>query len=354
MKSIFALVLTLAMALSLAACGGTDQPADNTGDEAPATDSAGTGSEVEELTINLYNPVAGTVTDNSDTLFAERVSELSGGKITCNITPAGTLGAEREATQLLMMGDIDMGVFSIDGLEWLVPNVGMYWVSLPGLLNSFEEVDEYYNNGWMFQRHKEVAAENSIDLICPGEFGIKVFLGTGEPIRTMEDFKGKVIRIPDIDMNHDYISALGAMPVSGIDMYTGLQQGTMDAVHNNIPASELFKLDEVIDWMTLTWDMYGTNYWVANGDFTASLSDAQREIIYTAAEEAAQYIRDEYRKSTDAWVQKCRDNPDIEVIDIDDEMKQQMLEVSYSIWEMYRDKFDPVAMERIFEEFYPA
>ena len=134
----------------------------------------------------------------------------------------------------------------------------------------------------------------------------------------------------------------------------GLQQGTMDAVHNNIPASELFKLDEVIDWMTLTWDMYGTNYWVANGDFTASLSDAQREIIYTAAEEAAQYIRDEYRKSTDAWVQKCRDNPDIEVIDIDDEMKQQMLEVSYSIWEMYRDKFDPVAMERIFEEFYPA
>ena len=49
MKSIFALVLTLAMALSLAACGGTDQPADNTGDEAPATDSAGTGSEVEEL-----------------------------------------------------------------------------------------------------------------------------------------------------------------------------------------------------------------------------------------------------------------------------------------------------------------
>ena len=247
-----------------------------------------------------------------------------------------------------------MGVFSIDGLEWLVPNVGMYWVSLPGLLNSFEEVDEYYNNGWMFQRHKEVAAENSIDLICPGEFGIKVFLGTGEPIRTMEDFKGKVIRIPDIDMNHDYISALGAMPVSGIDMYTGLQQGTMDAVHNNIPASELFKLDEVIDWMTLTWDMYGTNYWVANGDFTASLSDAQREIIYTAAEEAAQYIRDEYRKSTDAWVQKCRDNPDIEVIDIDDEMKQQMLEVSYSIWEMYRDKFDPVAMERIFEEFYPA
>ncbi len=347
-KKFLASVLAGVMTLSLAACGSQPSPAP----ESSGGDVSGD-AVCEPLTINLYNPVAGAVTDTSYTMFADRVSELSGGAITCNITPAGTLGAEREATQLLTMGDIDMGVFSIDGLEWMVADVGMYWVSLPGLLNSWEEVDEHYNNGWMFARHKEVAAEHNIDLICPGEFGLKAFMGTGKPLRTMDDFKGMVIRIPDVDMNHDYISALGAMPVSGIDMYTGLQQGTMDAVQNNIPASELFKLDEVVDWVTLTWDMYGTNYWVANGDFSAKLSDAQREIVYTAAEEAAQYIRDTYRGVTDEWVEKCRENPNIEVIDISEDMKAQMLDVSYQIWEKYRAKFDSVAMERIFEEFYP-
>lgn len=35
-------------------------------------------------------------------------------------------------------------------------------------------------------------------------------------------------------------------------------------------------------------------------------------------------------------------------------MKAEMQEIGYQIWEEYRDKFDPVAMERIFEEFYPA
>ena len=107
-------------------------------------------------------------------------------------------------------------------------------------------------------------------------------------------------------------------------------------------------------WITLTWDMYGTNYWVANGDFSASLSDAQREIVYAAAEEAAQYIRDQYREINDSWVQKCIDNPNIEVIEPDDEMKAEMKKVGYQIWEQYRDQFDSVAMDRIFEEFYPG
>lgn len=358
-KKLLALLLCLSMVLALAACGGnnggqTSAPSDGGSAPSDAGEPGGTdAAEVEPLTINLYNPVAGVVTDTSYTIFADKVSELSGGRITCNITPAGTLGAEREATQLLMMGDIDMGVFSIDGLDWLVPNVGMSWICLPGLLNSYEEVDEYYNNGWMFQRHKEVAAENGIDLICPGEFGLKVFLGTGSPIRTMDDFKGKIIRIPDVQFHHDYIEALGAMPVSGIDMYTGLQQKTMDAVQNNIPASELFKLEEVVSWITLTWDMYGNNFWVANKSFTDGLSDAQRDIIYEAAEDAAQYIRDTYREVNDTWVEACRENPNIEVIDISDEMKAEIQAVGYQIWEEYRDQFDSAAMERVFEEFYP-
>lgn len=339
-KKILAIVLAFTMIFVLASCG-------NNGERGNGGDSSG----LEEVTIKFYNPVAGTVTDESIKLFAQKVEKLSDGKITCDITPAGTLGAEREATQLMQMGDIDMAVFSIDGLEWLMPNKA-FWLCLPGLITSWDEVDAY-NDGWMFQAHKDMAAEAGIDLICPGEFGLKAYLGTGKPIRTFEDFKNKVIRVPDVDLNQDYISALGAMPVSGIDMYTGLQQGTMDAVHNNIPASELFKLDEVIDWVTLTWDMYGTNYYVANKDFTDGLSDEAREIIYQAAEEAGSYIREQYRSSTDAWVQKCKDNPDIEVIEIDDAFKEKIMETSYKIWDKYRDKYPAEVMDKIYEEYYP-
>ena len=106
-KKVLAILLTFVMIFALAACGG------NGGESADGDAS----TELEEVTIKVYNPVAGTVTDGSIDVFAQKVEELSGGKITCDITPAGTLGAEREATQLMQMGDIDMAVFSIDGLE---------------------------------------------------------------------------------------------------------------------------------------------------------------------------------------------------------------------------------------------
>ncbi len=339
MKKVLALVLSFIMIFTLVSCG------DSTSSDATSTDG------LEEVTINFYNPVAGTVTDASIDLFAQKVEELSDGKITVDITPAGTLGAEREATQLIQLGDIDMSVLSIDGLEWLCPNEA-FWLCLPGLLTSWEDVDAY-NDGWMFEAHQKYAAENGIDLICPGEFGLKAFLGTGDAIKTFEDFEGKVIRVPDVDLNQDWIKALGAMPISGIDMYTGLQQGTMDAVHNNIPASELFKLEEVIDWVTLTWDMYGTNYYVANKDFTDGLSDAAKEIIYQASEEAAQYIRDEYRGTYETWIQKCKDQG-IEVTEIDDEFRAKLQEASYTIWDKYRDKYPAEVMDKIYEEYYPG
>lgn len=277
LKKTLSLLLVLAMALMFVACGSgksETQPSSSPSGAAAApsastsaSTNSGTTEKVDPLKIRLYNPVPGPVIDKVLADFSSIVSEKSGGAITCEITPAGTLGAEREATQLMLMGDLDMAVMSIDALDWLVPNVGMSWVCLPGLLNSWEEVDNIYNNGWMFEQHKKVAAENGIDIICPGEFGLKVLLGTGKAPKSMDDLKGLKVRVPDVNFHHAYFTKLGMIPVSGIDMYTGLQQKTMDIVHNNIPASSIFKLEEVVDWILLTWDLYGTNYWVANGDF---------------------------------------------------------------------------------------
>ena len=357
-KKTLALLLVLAMAISFVACGqgeqqSTSSPTAQPDTAAPADEGKdpGTDKKVDPLKIRLYNPVPGPVIDKVLADFSSIVSEKSGGAITCEITPAGTLGAEREATQLMLMGDLDMAVMSIDALDWLVPNIGMSWVCLPGLLNSWEEVDNLYNNGWMFEHHKKVSAENGIELICPGEFGLKVLLGTGKAPKSMEELKGLKVRVPDVNFHHAYFTKLGMIPVSGIDMYTGLQQKTMDIVHNNIPASSIFKLEEVIDWILLTWDLYGTNYWVANGDFSATWTDAQREIIYAACEETAQYIRDTYRELCDTWLDMCRQDPSIEIVEPSEEMKAEFKRIGREVWKEYRDLFDKEAMDRIFEEF---
>lgn len=345
MKRILTLLLTAVMVLPLAACGGGDAGAGGSG--------SGADGAVDPVAIRIYNPVAGATTDGMIEKFSKLVSEYSEGAITCDITPAGTLGAERETGQMLMLGDVDLTLLSIDGVDMALAKEGMSWICLPGLFNDYDEVDSEFVNGWMFERQREMAAENGMDLIAPIENGLKVIVGTGTPIQSLSDFKGKILRVPDIEFHHSYYTALGAMPVSGIDMYTGMQQHTMDGIPNNPWALELFKIDEVADWVLKLNDIYGTMYWSANGDFSSSLTDEQRDIIYRACKETAEETRAEMRQIGADWLAKCEENPNIQVIEPSAELKAQIQEIGYGIWEDYADDFDSVAMERLLSEYAP-
>ena len=341
MKRFLALLLTGIMALSLVACGG-----DTAEDPAAGGEETSGEAACEPLTINMYNAVAGQTVD--ETLIPktiELLEEYSGGAITVNLIPAGTLGAEKEAVQLLQMGDIDMLPLSIDGLDFGTTDVNVNWTSLPYLFDGFEEVDSEYNNGWMIERHREVAAEYGIDLIENLDNGFKSLIGTGPTPSSIKDLAGKIVRVPDIPIFHYYYEQLGLTTVAGIDQYTGLQQGTMDCITNSPWAMNVFHLEEVADWVYVTAESWGTMYWTASLDWTSSLTDAQREIVYQAAKEAAQYTRQEIRDTCTA--------AGVEVVYPDEESIAIMKNAAYNTWMGLEDEFDPVAMERLMADYLP-
>lgn len=363
MKKTLSLVLTLVLALSLAACGGgqgtsaadsTAPPAaDSSATDSPAADS-GAQAEVEPLTIKMYNAVAGQTIDG--TLIPTTIKlleEYSGGAITVELIPAGTLGAEKEAVQLLQMGDIDMLPLSIDGLDFGTPDVNMNWTSLPYLFTSFDEVDEHYNNGWMLERHREVAAEYGIDVIENLDNGLKCLIGTGAVPTSITDLSGKIVRTPDIPIFHFYYKQLGLTTVSGIDQYTGLQQGTMDMITNSPWAMNVFHLEEVADWILMTEESWGTMYWTAGLEWAQSLTDAQREVIYKAAKEAAVITRQEIRKDCTDFITKA-EAAGVTIVQPDEASIEIMKEAAYSTWFELGQNFDEVAMERLYADYLPA
>ena len=348
MKRFLALLLTGIMALSLVACGG-----DTAEDPAAGGEETSGEAACEPLTINMYNAVAGQTVD--ETLIPktiELLEEYSGGAITVNLIPAGTLGAEKEAVQLLQMGDIDMLPLSIDGLDFGTTDVNVNWPSLPYLFDGFEEVDSEYNNGWMIERHREVAAEYGIDLIENLDNGFKSLIGTGPTPSSIKDLAGKIVRVPDIPIFHYYYEQLGLTTVAGIDQYTGLQQGTMDCITNSPWAMNVFHLEEVADWVYVTAESWGTMYWTASLDWTSSLTDAQREIVYQAAKEAAQYTRQEIRDTCETYWDTCT-AAGVEVVYPDEESIAIMKNAAYNTWMGLEDEFDPVAMERLMADYLP-
>ena len=355
MKKVLSFAMALAMCLSLAACGSrkdTSAPADPS-PPADASDSSSTKAACEPLTIKMYNAVAGQTIDG--TLIPKTLELLeaySGGAITVELVPAGTLGAEKEAVQLLQMGDIDMLPLSIDGVDFGTPDVNMNWTSLPYLFNGWDEVDSEYNNGWMLERHKEVAAEYGIDIIENLDNGLKCLIGTGKAPTSITDLKGKIVRTPDIPIFHYYYEKLGLTTVSGIDQYTGLQQGTMDCITNSPWAMNVFHLEEVADWIYVTQESWGTMYWTAGKDWTDSLTDAQREIVYKAAKEAALITRQEIRDTCENYLDKAAE-AGVEIVYPDDASIEIMKQAATKTWHELRDDFDSAAMDRLFADYLP-
>lgn len=355
MKRFFALALAAIMMLSLAACGGKKEETSAPAETPAATEKPAESSEAacEPLTIKMYNAVAGQTIDG--TLIPKTIELLekySDGAITVELIPAGTLGKEKEAVQLLQMGDIDMLPLSIDGVDFGTPDVNMNWTSLPYLFEGWDEVDSEYNNGWMLERHKEVAAEYGIDIIENLDNGLKCLIGTGKVPASITDLKGKIVRTPDIPIFHYYYEQLGLTTVSGIDQYTGLQQGTMDCITNSPWAMNVFHLEEVADWIYVTQESWGTMYWTANLDWTSSLTDAQREVVYKAAKEAAVFTRQEIRDTCENYLDKAAE-AGVEIVYPDDASVEIMKTAASKTWNELRDDFDPVAMDRLFADYLP-
>ena len=359
MKKLLAILLCLAIVFTFAACGGSSEepaPADDQQEE--ATEPAEEGGEeaattVEPLTIKMYNAVAGKTIDG--TLIPTTIDLLtkySDGAITVELIPAGTLGAEKEAVQLLTLGDIDMLPLSIDGVDWGTPDVQMQWTSLPYLFNSFDEVDSEYNNGWMFQRHKEVAAKYGICLLENIENGFKCLIGTGKTPTSMDDLKGKIVRCPDIELFHYYYKQLGMTTISGIDQYTGLQQGTMDIITNSPWAMNVFSLHEVADWILLTQDTWGTMYWTCGQAWFDGLTPAQQEVVQKAASEAAIDCRQVMRNDQTEFLEKAKE-AGVEVVELTPEMKEAFIAAANKTWDELGPTYDPEPMERLNKEYRP-
>ena len=77
------------------------------------------------------------------------------------------------------------------------------------------------------------------------------FLGKGEPPMKLEDWKGKTVRAGG--GLGKAMQVMGATPTSSTatEVYTGVQQGTMDAASFPFTYSHVaYKIHEVTDWFT--------------------------------------------------------------------------------------------------------
>lgn len=170
----------------------------------------------------------GPLMDIGAKAFADRLNQLSGGRMQVQVFPAGALGGALNVTNTVQKGVADMGHTWI-GYDW---GRDTTTVLLGGYAGSFDSEHMlhwlYEGGGVKLQREYR---EKEFDVISFPLFirTAEVFLHSRKPVRTLKDLEGLKLRTAGawIEMS----ASMGAAPVTtpGGEIYAALERGVIDA-----------------------------------------------------------------------------------------------------------------------------
>lgn len=355
MKKLVAFICFTALTLSLTGCGVTSTTS-TSGSSGGSASSQGTSAKSDtpaqssdEILIKLAHSSPDTVPMHKGAVkFSEICKELSGGRINVEVYANSVLGSERECIEAVIMGNIQMCIPSTSPVVNFVPDY--YLFDLPFPFKDRETAWEILDS----EAGKKVfasAEKAGLKTVAVFENGFRNVSCNG--IRNVpEEFKGLKIRTMENDIHLELWKALKAnpTPMAFGEVYTALQQKTIDAQENPLFQIEASKFYEVNDTVVETRHIFTPYVLLMNLDFFDSLSDDDKKIVAEAAAQATEYERQLSIEQEEISRQNLKDNG-CEVFEVTDEQRKNIVDATKHIDDMIVEK---VENKELAQEFIQA
>lgn len=189
--------------------------------------------EVKPIKLKL----AMVVPDNSNyaegaRVLAESVKKSTDGKILVDVYAGGTLGGERDTIELAMANNLDIATAANAVMTNFIPEMAI--LDQAYLWDNIEQAHAAVD-GELGQLVKREALKHGLHVIGFMEAGFRDTFSK-KPINTIDDFQGVTIRTMENSYHQAAFKSFGAMPVAmpSNEVFTGLQQGTIDAAENAV------------------------------------------------------------------------------------------------------------------------
>ena len=298
-KKLLAVLLTVAMVATMVACGSKEEaPADAPAEETP--------EEEAEAPAEVIELVVGGVTSQSAkdavTLFGEKVAEYSNGTITILDFPDNQLGNDEQRFEMTQTGECDISIGSTSSVANSFSDFFIYDVYY-----MFLNKDEVYNVGMRGEAAKKIAAgleEIGLKALPFMENGFRNITTSDVEVNTVEDAKGLKLRTMENAIHLAAWQGLGTnpTPMAFSEVFTALQQGTIDGQENPLGIITGNGFQEVQKYCALSEHVYTPYYVVMNLDRWNSLTADQQAAVEKAMEEAAWYQYEQSQKYEDEAV----------------------------------------------------
>jgi tripartite ATP-independent transporter DctP family solute receptor len=222
--------------------------------------------------------------------FAREVEKRTNGRYKVQNFYSGALGAERESIEALQLGTLDLTMTSTGPVPNFVPDIAI--LDIPFLFRDYTHARAVLD-GPIGQEMLQKFDAKSIHALAWGENGFRNMTNSKHPVNGPEDLKGLKMRTMENPVHIQAYRAFGIIPtpMAFTEVFTALQQGTVDGQENPLSVITSAKFDQVQKYLTLTGHVYSPALILMSKAQWDKLSAADKQAFNEAAKEAVKANR---------------------------------------------------------------
>lgn len=276
--------------------------------------------------------------------FAERLKDISGGAFEVKVMSNGVLGNDRVVCEMAQQGSLDIALVGQSQFNLFVkPILAMDLPYMVAYENN-QKVLDAFNPGGPLYAYVDAEA---------GKAGLKLLMTLDTPFRSyafspkagvtnLDSVKGRKARVTMSPIEKAFVNALGMnpCPLGWTEVYTALQQGTVDGELINAGTFASSRRDEVEDTILLTRHNMAKIFVVMNRKkFDAYPPEVQAQIMRAAteAQQAEWKISAEFDRK---GIEYCK-SKGVKLIELTPGEKSRITELMKPVYAEYEHSLDP-------------
>jgi TRAP-type transport system periplasmic protein len=284
-RSLSVFILILSFALVLTGCSSSktnsdsDSSSSNEDKKDPIVLKLGHGTS----TTSLYHEGA--------VKFKELVEEKTDGQVTVEIYSDGTIGHDNDLINFMKSANVQMGMIGVEPLMAIAPKLKV--VGLPYIFQDRDTAYKVLDGEIGAEMVADLPSEHGVRVLAYFENGFRNVTNSKREVNSPEDLDGLKLRTPQSPVSLAIFKALGAnpTPMSFGELYTALEQKTVDGQENPLSLIYQNNFYEVQEHIALTSHMYSPMVLSISEKTWSELSSELQTAVQEAANEARDFER---------------------------------------------------------------
>ncbi len=298
-RKLFAMLLSLAMVVSMAACGQTKTPPASGSGSTPSTSTPSTSTPNTDVTEKIgktvlkcafnqtiENPEAKTLQKLSDDLY-----DATEGRYSIEIYPDAQLGDQAQTLEQCTMDTLDMTLVANSIIENYASDFAI--LGTPYVYDTVEHQEKVFVSGKLDDLYATTEQYGFV-VLSAYSLGPRNLYTKNAPVTTPEELAGLKIRVMGSDTCISMMNDMGGVGLAMAqgDVYSAIQTGTLDGAENNIITYVDLVQYEVAPYYNYTGHLMIPDELCINAKIFESMSAADQAAFKKVATESIPYMFD--------------------------------------------------------------